>query len=108
MKAISRIISVFFFAIGFTNVTSANLRMNEVEDVKSNKVGWALQVYDEVVTICESKGVALQLCTNTLHLLCCRNNHSNWIKVVFIVDRGGQLLQKYAELQEQVLPRLSR
>jgi hypothetical protein len=39
--------------------------MNEVEDVKSNKVGRALKVYDEVATICELEGVALQLCTNT-------------------------------------------
>jgi hypothetical protein len=64
MKAISRIISVFCFAIGFVNANSADSRMNEVEDVKSNKVGRALQVYDEVATICELEGVALQLCTN--------------------------------------------
>ena len=47
------------------NANSADSRMNEVEDVKSNKVGRALKVYDEVATICELEGVALQLCTNT-------------------------------------------
>lgn len=65
MKTISRIIGVFLFAIGLANESSADSRMNKVEGFKSIKVGRALQVYDEVVSICESEGVALQLCTNT-------------------------------------------
>ena len=46
--------------------------MNKVEEVEINKVGRALQVKDKIVLICESEGIALQLCTNTTEAcLCC-------------------------------------
>ncbi|KAL3771249.1 hypothetical protein ACHAW5_006658 [Stephanodiscus triporus] len=67
MAVIIKIISVFFFRIGFANAIAADSsfqQINKVGKVRLNMVGRALQEYDEVVIICETEGLALQSCTS--------------------------------------------
>lgn len=67
MAVINKIISVFFFAIGFANASAADSSfqsINKVGKVMLDEVGRALQEYDEVVVLCETEGRALQSCTS--------------------------------------------